>query len=574
MGVGTSGGSGAPYSLGAKDRSARITMRFLRSKRLDLYFALASCIFFFCAGRAIAPHIGIENDEALFAQGIYLPRYDLFNIPVWGHRLPIMLMSYVGALKSWLYWPIFHVFGVRLSTLREPMLLAGVVSVWLFFPLLRRCAGRRAAVIGCSLLAVDSMYLVALTFDWGPVALQHLLIVGGTFLLVRFSQERRNSDLALGFFLFGLALWDKALAIWMLSGIAAGAVATYPRQVRDLARARHVGIAAASFVAGALPFLIFNVAKPFSSVQDNVRLELGNLPAKAHFLMETAGGPGLFGWLTAEDVQTPAPHEPRGFVQHSSAGISRVFGHPRRNLLLYGFILALLLTPCIPRRDRRILQFSLIAMAVAWVQMAITANAGASVHHTILLWPFPEMAIAVSFAAASRRLGRRGLPVAAAALTVMVVPGVLVMNEYFGVMVRNGGSQGWDDAVLELSDYLGAVPAKHVLCLDWGILDPLRLLGEGRLPLAFGNEEISRPTMNESERGAVRGMVSETGNVFVAHTREFEVFPGASDKLVAFAAQSGYERDVLKVIADRFGRPVFEVYRFSDSKSPALEQGK
>ena len=44
--------------------------------------------------------------------------------------------------------------------MRVPMLLAGAASVWLFYLLLRRIAGERAALIGCGLLAADSLYLL------------------------------------------------------------------------------------------------------------------------------------------------------------------------------------------------------------------------------------------------------------------------------------------------------------------------------------------------------------------------------------------------------------------------------
>ena len=60
--------------------------------------------------------------------------------------------------------------------------------------------------------------------------------------------------------------------------------------------------------------------------------------------------------------------------------------------------------------DLRAILFALIAMAVQWAQMAITVGAGGSVHHAILIWPLPQMLIAVSFAAASRRLGRAAHP--------------------------------------------------------------------------------------------------------------------------------------------------------------------
>jgi len=53
--------------------------------------------------------------------------------------------------------------------------------------------------------------------------------------------------------------------------------------------------------------------------------------------------------------------------------------------------LAILLMPLAGGSDRRAVLFALIAMTVAWLQMAITANAGGSVHHTILLWPLPQL---------------------------------------------------------------------------------------------------------------------------------------------------------------------------------------
>ena len=106
--------------------------------------------------------------------------------------IPLMLMNYVGALKSWLYPRILHSFGANVITLRIPMVLAGAISIWLFFLLLRRIAGERAALVGCTLLAVDSAYLLSLCFDWGPVALQHLLLIGGMLSVVKFYQDKKT----------------------------------------------------------------------------------------------------------------------------------------------------------------------------------------------------------------------------------------------------------------------------------------------------------------------------------------------------------------------------------------------
>ncbi len=541
----------------------------LHTHRLHHSFAaLLACTFFFLAGLPFLLHMGVEDDEALFAAAIYPPRGELYAIRIGHSHLPLMLMTYLGTLKSWIYRPIFRAFGPGILSMRIPMLLAGAVSVWLFYLLLRRIAGERAAVIGCWLLAVDSMYLLTACFDWGPVALQHLLTVGGMLLLVRFYQQRSHAALAVGAFLLGLALWDKALAIWMFSGMGVAGILTIPRQIFGAITRRRVAISLAAFALGALPLLIYNAGHHWLTFRGNFHRDTAALGGKARMLADTAAGPGMFGWLIEEDWQTPQPHPPTAALDVASARISSLAGHPRHHLLLCCFALALLLAPFARGNDLRAILFALITLAVAWFQMAITANAGASIHHTILLWPLPQIVVALAFAAASRRLGRAGIPAVAVILAVSVVSGALVINEYYTVMRRNGGAQAWTDAIYRLSAYLKDNPARHVFCMDWGMFDSLRLLNRGKLPLAVGSDQVSKPEMSPDDRAIALRMIAEPDSVFISHTKEYEFFPGWSPKLVKFAADAAYRRQDLAMISDSYGRPVYEIYRFQPAAGP------
>ena len=521
-----------------------------------------ACIFFFVAGWAFLPHLGIQNDEALFASVLYQPLAGDFTLHIGHSQIPLMLMSYLGTLKAWIYFPIFRVFGTGVSALRDPVLLAGVASVWLFFLLLRRVAGERAAIIGCGLLAVDSVYLLTTCFDWGPVALQHLLLLAGLLLLMRFYQTGQDPALLGGAFLLGLAMWDKALAVWMLTGIGVAGILTFPRQIFGVITIRRVTTGALAFALGALPLIVYNVDRNLATFRSNMTRDTSNIPGKAGMLMDTMDSRGLFGWMLDDDWQAPVPHQPQGWLQRASADISSLAGHPRHNLMLYALALAVLLAPLARGHARRTILFALIVMAVAWAQMAVTANAGGSVHHTILLWPFPEMAIAVSFAAASRRLGRAGIPSVAAILMVLMVSGALVTNEYYAVMLRNGGTQNWTDAIFKLSGYMKGVPSTGIYCADWGIMDSLRLLNRGKLPLNVGTDPIRKPELSADDRAYLQRMIGEPGHVFIAHTRDYEFFEGVNAKLLKYAAESGYERTMLAVIPDGWGRPVYEVYHF------------
>jgi hypothetical protein len=452
--------------------------------------------------------------------------------------------------------------------LRLPAVLAGAASIWLFYRFLRATVGARAAVIGCAILAADSQYLLTTVFDWGPVAFQHLLIGAGLLLLVKFHRSANSLWLAAGFFFFGLAVWDKMLAVWMLSGLTIGALATVPRQILAAWSWRRLAIAALAFLAGAVPVALSGIHDHFAALRENAGRNVDEVPSKIATLRRTIDGEGLFGFMFAEDGQTPAPRAAANLAERLSAETSQRFGHPRHSLQLYACLLALALTPLARGRDLRAILFALIAMAVAWIQMATTPLAGGSIHHTILLWPLPAMVMAVSFAAASRRLGRAGIPAVAVILAVLVASDVLVTNEYFWKSVRNGGSHTWTDALFPLSADLMAMRPAAVYCADWDIFESLRLLDRGALPLFSGMDPVPAPDMSPADRRWLLGMIAAPDTVWVTHVPDFEFFPAVRPKLDRFAAAAGFEHRLIEVIGDTHGRPTFELYRFQKQAEP------
>ena len=526
------------------------------------WLALAACFLFLVTGLVFLPHLGLQNDEAIFADSLFQPKAITYLVRIGHSQFPLMLMSYLGTLKSWIYRPIFQLFATGIWAIRLPMLLAGTAGVWLFYRFLCRVAGQRAAVYGCALLASDSLYLLTICFDWGPVALQHLLLLSGILLLVGFYQTGSHRRLGWGWVLLGLGMWDKALAVWMLAGMGVATLAVLNKQIVRVISWRRVAISVVCFCLGALPLIVYNVNNHFATFRSNASWDTHDIPNKAKLLASTADGHGLFGWLSNEDWQTDHPHLPDSALTMASARISSLAESPRHNLTLYAFGLALLLTPLARGNALRAILWALVAMAVAWAQMAITANAGGSVHHAILIWPLPEMVIAISFAAASRRLKGAGIPALAAVLVIQMTSGMLVTNEYYWRMRRNGGAMNWTDAVFPLSQYMTTVRASNVFSVDWGIMDSLRMLNRGKLPLRVGTDPISKPALTDTDREFLASMIGQPDHLFINHTKPFEFFTDVNEKLVKYAEAAGYRRKIEAVIPDSNGRPVYEVYRF------------
>lgn len=515
--------------------------------------------------------MGIQNDEALFAAAIYEPSGAQYTRSIFGHHLPLMLMSYLGTLKAWIYTPVFRFWMPGAYSIRIPTLLLGTLSVWLFYLLLRRIGGLRAALIGSWLLATDAMFLLTICFDWGPVSLQHLLLIAGLLMLLLFYEERRSIHLAAGFFFFGLGMWDKAIFTWMLSGVAVAALAVFPREILRALTARRAAIASLAFGLGALPLVLFNASTKLETFRANTTYSASDLWGKSFLLRHTLDGCALFGWLVPEDQEVTNPQPARTALEHVSMRLDSAGGRQRESLMFYGFVAALLLSPLLWLRrkktvaSRRAVAFSVLAMTVAWLQMALTQGAGGAVHHAVLLWPFPQIVVAVVLADGSRFLGRLGKPALILVAVPLVASNVLVVNHYFVKMIRNGGALNWTDAIYPLSDSLRSVPMRRLFVIDWGIVDSLRLLNRGWLPLQMASDPLSKPQLDEADRQVVGEWLATPGGVFVGHTGGNEFFQGAKQHLDDIAGRLGYRKQMLRVIPDANGRPMFEVMRFAKS---------
>src|ERR1700689_3521635 len=218
--------------------------------------ALAAILLLFIATAMLfVARPGIEADEALVANPA---------IFYW-HHVPLMLMSYMGTLKAWCYDGLFAIVKPGAVSLRAPTIIFGAAAIGLFFLLVDRTVGRRAAWIGALLMATDSMYVILEAIDYGPNAVHFVLKLGAMLLLVRFHRTGSAWALAGGFFLFGVGLWDKAIFAWVLFGIALATLAVFPREVWRHFTFRNLVIASASLIVGALPLVIYNIRYPLET---------------------------------------------------------------------------------------------------------------------------------------------------------------------------------------------------------------------------------------------------------------------------------------------------------------------
>ncbi len=523
---------------------------------------LLGCLAFFLTGLALLPYPGLQNDELFFSGPIYAPDSAFFKLEVGSWKIPFMVMSYSGALKTWLYAGLFRFLAADQWSVRLPVLLMGLGTIWLTWRLVVRLAGNRAAAVTVALLATDTMFLMTDLFDWGPVAIQHLLLLGGLLAAHLWLTERSEKWLIAAAACWGLGLWDKALLIWPLAGLGVAALLLYPKQALAAMRPRTAGVALGVFLLAAAPLVWYNVARPGETARQNTHLEFSELKGKVEVLRQTVNASSLYNYMIFRDA-TDSPRPPRTRLERISVKLAAASGSHYKNWMLWAWGAGLVLSLTLWGSPHfRVLLFLLVASGVCWVQMALTKGAGGGTHHTILMWPLPVMFLGIVFSEISGRIPKVGVPVLWVAIGALCAQNLLTTNQYLAKFVVNGPGAGWTDAVYRLAETADHKTASWYGLVDWGYLNGLRLLHEGDLPMFVTSVPAEGQVLSEAEKQELTRQISNPDFLFIQHTADKQMFPGINDRLRSAAEGLGYREVVEKTVPDRNGRPVFELFRF------------
>jgi 4-amino-4-deoxy-L-arabinose transferase-like glycosyltransferase len=530
------------------------------------WLAAASVSLLFCLiGVAFIPYAGAQYDEVLFADSIYAPDSVEYATRIlgFGKPVPLMLMTYIGSLKAALYVPVLRLLGNNHISLRGPVLLAGAATVFLFFLIARRLAGTRIALAVALLLATDAVFLLTCVFDWGPVALQHILFTFTLLAGFRYVETRRKRWLFAGGLASGLALWDKAIFVWLLAGFGLALLLCFRRELWSMARTPRLPAAALlGFLLGAAPFIYYNSVTRGRTFAANTEVD-DTVPMSFKLLMidRTMDGSGLFSYIVRE--------QPEGYPERlriwekGPLWLSGVLRAPRSSWQHLLLVAALLLAPLTWFGERRRLAvFLLLGTVFSTLLMISTRNAGASQHHTILLWPVPQLILALVLGEIAGRWPRKGAAVALSVTLLCAASNAAILNQYLAQFISSGPTMIWTNAIRPLVNELGRYQGRLVFAADWGISEQVQFYGAGRIGFHRAADGVVISLEEPLSQVFVEKQLADDKNLFVTHTEGREAFAGVRQKLIDFAAARGYRDEILKVIKDRHGVPMFEIHEF------------
>ena len=534
-----------------------------RAERLLVAASLLLFLFFAAAWIHLP---GPQHDELLHLPVLspLLRQYAEFSVKFHGRDLPLMIMSYVGAWKGWLLWLWFRIIPMGVPGYRAFGIALGVATVWLIFRLVRRYYGPPIALLTTGLVATDPSFIHTIRLDYGPVAVMQFLKIGGLALLSRWLSTGSGPALAGSMFVFGLGLWDKATFVWFLAGLGATLVLLYPRQVQERLRAKPgalvLGIAA--LLLGAAPLIAYNLTRSGQTWRERGRFEV-----RWFKLLEAQGTfTGIFMQsLTGEDQLEYAPPAHDIAFPRLSDWMYRM-GWRRETILLPLLALSLIALPfnLWMSRPRRRLLFPLLLSLLTYACMFFTFEGGASVHHVIMLQPFPMLFLAVSLWTPAERWPRL-VPRAAA---VLIAAGAAAVNlsvnaRHLAIYTRTGGSGGFTDAVYRLVPYLAQHPGWKLYAIDWGFSHPVAFLSERwKLQVDDFFFQILEPQDPGFARNVARleELMRDPNNVFLLHSPQRTLSPVPAQEFFALVGR-GAEMRRIAFFQERSGEMIYEIYQ-------------
>jgi len=528
------------------------------------------------------PHIelpGLEYDEALFVNaslGNMDGSFVSYQVVFFGKKIPLMVYPYIGAVKSFLYGPIFSAFGVSLLTIRAPMLIVGSMTLVLIYAFTKLMFGRWVALISLVLCATDPALLYATKLDWGPVALGMFFKISSLLFLFLWYQRRKLLYAISGSVLLGMGLYDKGIFAWFIIGLALATLLVAKRALREI-DVRTIVLSLTFFLLACSPFLAYivgntNAISPSINPASEVTLE-----PKIRLFLSTLGGTAVYGYVNMED--------PPG-----------MFGPGLNSVLLHGTLVPLALIVCLCAlgtaalglkalsyaMSRRVL-FVLIIVSAIFVQIMGLKNASGPQHFVTLL-PFPQIIISYVFVWLVRQrtrsrstsdvaIGnphRRTLRLALVFvfLTLIVASNLRMDYVYVDSFERIGGRGIWSDAIYGLVDFCREHPNNTFVLMEWGFNTQLLALGSGTVrKIEFQLSYEHPPTQDDFER--LYKLVEDSSKLFVFHAPEYpSPYHAETYQLFLRAVESAHmEMSTTKIFYQRDGAPVITVYKVAQTST-------
>lgn len=503
---------------------------------------ISMCIVFVLIGIQKIRYPGLHYDEVLFGNAA-LGMIDTSFVSFAFHGVPIHLMAYIGALKAYVYYPIFAIFGVSYETIRIPSILLTAGSLFILCKATQRLLSTRVALILLALLSVDPSLIAHTRTDIGPTALEFFLKIVAFYSYVYFLTTKRTQYVYSLLIALFLGVFNKLNFIWTVNAFVVVAVLLHRSEwIASLKRVKltRIILILSGFLCTYIYFASVTLHYHVFDIQYSSLTFTQHLTQQFKLLTSLLDGSIFYLWMSHIPLKTVFPTAIYSALLICAAAIMRFK----------------------MREERSVIIFILILTIITALQIVLTRSATAP-WHTMSLYPFITLLSAISIDTLAHNLAekfkvRRDLLVIIFVMPILI-SSAITYSHYLDMYQKPISHPAWSNRIDEVIDYTKLHKNTYV-SLDWGIHNQLRIMNHnGTLYDHWGL--LNSPLTAEQEEYYVNEFLDpEKKVIFITHGSKFTSFPAATIQFQRLAEK--YSIQIVKIQDIREGNDVlFELYQ-------------
>lgn len=502
---------------------------------------------------------GIYYDEITFVNAALGGIGDVF-IYHRIHKLPVMIMPYIGALKSYIYYPIFKIFGVSAVTIRLPVILISACSLWLWYEVGKKIfSNKLCPTLLILVLASDPAFIFQSRLDWGPIVIQIFLMTLSIYLFIRMVRENTNRFLLPIFCCLLLGVYNKLNFIWFVTAFTVSACIFYAKSIMQIYQ-----VDRKYFIRSFSIFLVILLVLFVMLILPASKLNIG--PSSVGYYVKT---------LQMYDLYCATMNG--AFVYNYVVGKQLLYPSWVTCFSIAIFIAWLPTLFFLKNRSNHILVeitkyilFFLTIFVLIFIQIVITRQSGGP-HHIMMLWPLHLVIMILMLYAIT---ATTNIFVWLKSLIIIVPVGVLIATQIMAVTQYEKAFDAdglvaykWSQKIYSLSDYINknSTQISYVVSVDWGT---------GNQVFAFAKNNHDRKRfidfwpwfvdLNTYETNKLNWFYltffSGKEDLVILYAKQYQIMPHVRDNFFWFAKKYLYSYKILKTIDDGAGKPLYEIY--------------
>jgi 4-amino-4-deoxy-L-arabinose transferase-like glycosyltransferase len=512
----------------------------IRSTPAFLLIPIAVYLFFSLSSLDLP---GLHYDEVLFANaalGNIDGSFVAWETNVAGCRLPVMLMPYLGAIKAYLYYPLFKWWGPGVVAVRLPVILLGLVTLLITYAFVCQTLGPCTALLSVVFLASDPTFIFMQRTDWGPNAVMMILKVASLYFVFRWLHKGELLWLGVACFLMGVGVFDKVIFVWYVAALAVALPLCFWSSLKGRLEVKSCGLALLSFLAGSFPFIVFTIKTRGDSLTNPNLFHLSRLQdfiLRWNVLIGTLNGTAVYNFFNNELLQHLAPLLRRGneaSLQSTLSAVQEAIASDG-TFQVAALFLSILMIAVLIKKGR--LQFGsnvlfCLFLPVLMLGMIFMTPGATGIQHFVTVYPFPHLVIALALCQSEgldKLRSRRGVPsyrLAAFALGLLFfISQIYTDVRYLQSLRRTGGVGIWSDAIYPLAEYAQNHPDQFYALMDWGFSNQLLVLTQGGIRKEESFLSIKDSPDSEEKVKRMCHLLERPDVLLIFHAKKYEVFP-------------------------------------------------